>query len=99
MTKLCHGFLLDKMKTNSLWSQRPLTDAQRLYAARDAFVLVKIYEAIAVEFQNRKTEFDSIVNAVENKDLGRKRKAKTPGTTNFNDSQWVFSSDLKDEDY
>ena len=41
------GVFLDKRQQTSNWSRRPLDDAQRRYAAADAEILLKLYNAVS----------------------------------------------------
>ena len=49
LSRACQHYLgkpLDKAEQCSLWSARPLSEGQRIYAALDAAVLIAIYEKL-----------------------------------------------------
>ncbi|XP_065569581.1 uncharacterized protein LOC136032986 isoform X1 [Artemia franciscana] len=50
LVRQCFDVTLDKREQLSNWSRRPLTNAQVLYAASDAYVLIQIYELISKAF-------------------------------------------------
>lgn len=45
------GLVLDKGETRSNWLQRPLTDAQQLYAAKDVEYLLPIWEKLKTQLE------------------------------------------------
>lgn len=50
MVKLCVGKVLLKLETMSLWSNRPLREAQSDYGALDAFCQIEIMQVIKSQF-------------------------------------------------
>lgn len=51
LVRLCFGKRLDKSEQCSNWERRPLRDAQRFYAATDAYCLLDLYRFIRDELR------------------------------------------------
>uniref|UniRef100_A0A1B6IFJ8 3'-5' exonuclease domain-containing protein n=1 Tax=Homalodisca liturata TaxID=320908 RepID=A0A1B6IFJ8_9HEMI len=57
LVSLCLGKPLDKSEQFSNWDRRPLREAQKLYAALDAYCLLKVYEVLCTECTNQGVPF------------------------------------------
>ncbi|XP_054275428.1 exonuclease mut-7 homolog isoform X2 [Macrosteles quadrilineatus] len=60
LVSLCVGLPLDKSEQFSNWDRRPLRDAQRNYAALDAYCLIIVYEVLAHECINQGVPFQDV---------------------------------------
>jgi ribonuclease D len=58
LTRRCFGKQLDKSECLSNWERRPLRQAQLIYAALDAFVLIKIHDFIQERCRQLDVNFD-----------------------------------------
>lgn len=60
LTEICFHKPHDKRETLSIWWNRPLRRAQKLYAALDAYVIVKIIEFVQEKMDDN--EFVELIN-------------------------------------
>ncbi|HEX5709626.1 MAG TPA: HRDC domain-containing protein [Pyrinomonadaceae bacterium] len=71
------GLPLDKTLQKSNWRRRPLTKAQIAYAAKDAHIVLRVYQELRTKFEAEGT-FDGVLRAAKlgPKAAGEKRKRR-----------------------
>uniref|UniRef100_A0A1B6KKD8 3'-5' exonuclease domain-containing protein n=1 Tax=Graphocephala atropunctata TaxID=36148 RepID=A0A1B6KKD8_9HEMI len=84
LVSLCLGMPLDKSEQFSNWDRRPLREAQKYYAALDAYCLLEVYDVLYTECTNQGVPFLDVCHDImlANANSTKKPKKKNPHKVN-----------------